>query len=438
VFSDVERGTVGGVSVGGVTALFELDAEAVRCPYPRYDAVRAEQPVVFVPAIECWLVTRYADIVHVARNPQTFSSIMPTGPVLARQQGDAIGALLNDEPELAARMSAMRSGVRVLLSADPPDHVRQRKLVNRAFTPPKVKELEPRIRAVAEGLVDGFAPRGEVDIVAEYGVPLPLTIIAEALGVADDELPRFKRWSDDFVALIGNHDIGRDEVRDVLKSQFEFFDYFGARIAERRAEAREDMISDLVAATIDEHPLSDEEILAMLNQFLVAGNETTTKLIASSMRLLLERPDELARLRADPSRIPAFIEESLRLEPPVQGLYRTAIADTEVGGVPVKAGDHLLLAYAAGNRDEERFARPGDVDPERPGLMSHLAFGHGEHFCLGAALARAEGRIAIEVLLERLDDLRPADGVDVAALEYEPSYVLHGLKRLPVAFTVRS
>jgi cytochrome P450 len=426
------------VSAGGVSALFELDADAVRCPYPHYDAMRAEHPVAYIPAIECWLVTRYADIVHIARNPQTFSSIMPTGPVLNRQQGDAIGALLADEPELAARMSAMRGGVRVLLSADPPDHVRQRKLVNRAFTPPKVKELEPRIRAVAEALVDGFAPRGEVELVSEFGVPLPLTIIAEALGVADDDLPRFKRWSDDFVALIGNHDIGRDELRDVLKSQFEFFEYFGARITERRAEPRPDMISDLVAATIDEHPLSDEEILAMLNQFLVAGNETTTKLIASAMRLLLEQPDELARLRDDPARIPAFIEEALRLEPPVQGLYRTAVVDTEVGGIAIKAGDHLLLAYAAGNRDEDRFACPADIDPERPGLMSHLAFGHGEHFCLGAALARSEGRIALEVLLERLDDLRPADGVDLAALDYEPSYVLHGLKRLPIAFTMRS
>ncbi len=425
------------MSVGDLTAVFELDADAVRCPYPHYDAVRAEQPVVFVPEIECWLVTRYADIVHVARDPQTFSSIMPTGPVLARQQREAIGTLLADEPELAARMSRMRSGVRVLLSADPPDHVRQRKLVNRAFTPPKVKQLEPRIRAVAEELVDGFAPRGEVDVVAEYGVPLPLTIIAEALGVADDELPRFKRWSDDFVALIGNHEIDRDQLRSVLRSQVEFFEYFGARVTERRAAPRHDLISELVGAELDEHPLSDDEILAMLSQFLVAGNETTTKLIASSVRLLLERPDELARLRDDRARIPAFIEESLRLEPPVQGLYRTAVVDTDVGGVPIKAGDHLLLAYAAGNRDEGRFACPADIDPERPGLMSHLAFGHGEHFCLGAALARAEGRIAIEVLLERLDDLRPADGVDLAGLEYEASYVLHGLKRLPIAFTVR-
>ena len=174
----------------------------------------------------------------------------------------------------------------------------------------------------------------------------------------------------------------------------------------------------------------------MLNQFLVAGNETTTKLIASAVRLLLEHPTSSERLRADPARIPGFVEEALRLEPPVQGLYRTAVVDTEVGGVPIAAGDHLLLVYAAGNRDERplRRARPRSTRAGR-GSMSHLAFGHGEHFCLGAALARAEGRIALEVLLERLDDLRPADGVDLDRLDYEPSYVLHGLRRLPLAFT---
>jgi len=349
-----------------------------------------------------------------------------------------VEGLLADDPELAARMVRMRGGTRVLLSADPPDHARQRKLVNRAFTPPKVRELEPRIREVANQLVDEFIGRGEVDLVPEFGVPLPLTIIAEALGVADDELPKFKKWSDDFVALIGNHDIGADELRAVLLSQFEFFEYFGAKIAERRLAPGIDLISDLVTATIDDAPLSDDEILAMLNQFLVAGNETTTKLIASSVRLLLDDPAHIDALRADPGLIPGFVEESLRLEPPVQGLYRTATVDTEIGGVPIKAGEHLMLVYAAGNRDEDKFVDAPTIDPCRPAVMSHLAFGHGEHFCVGSALARAEGRIALEVLLDRLDDLRYADGVEPGSLQYERSYVLHGLHALPIAFAARS
>ena len=426
------------MSVGEVTRVFALEPHALRCPYPHYDRVRDEQPVVYVPEIECWLVTRYADIVQVARNPQTFSSLMPTGPVLARQQTEAVHALLADEPELAERLKRLRGGVRVLLSADPPDHVRQRKLVNRAFTPPKVKALEPRITEVANLLVDAFAPRGRAELVHEYGVLLPLTIIAECLGVPDADLPQFKQWSDDFVAVIGNHAMSRDQLRSLLLSQYEFYEYFGAKVAERRADPRTDLISDLVEARIEDEPLRDEEVLAMLNQFLVAGNETTTKLIASSVRLLLQEPERMAALRGDPAAIAAFVEEALRLEPPVQGLYRTAVSDTEVGGVPIAAGQHLMLVYAAGNRDAARFEEPACLDPDRPHLMSHLAFGSGEHFCLGAALARAEGRIALEVLLDRLDDLRPDDGVDLDRLDYEPSYVLHGIRRLPVAFTARS
>ncbi len=426
------------VAVRDVATLFNLDPAALRCPYPYFERVRDDHPVVFVPEIECWLVTRYVDIVQVARDPHTFSSNMPTGPVLARQQLEAVHALLADEPELAARLGRQRAGTRVLLGADPPEHARQRKLVNRAFTPPKVHALEPRVREVANELVDAFVARGRAEIVHEYGVLLPLTIIAECLGVADDELPRFKKWSDDFTALIGNHNLTREQLRSLLLSQSEFFTYFTARIDERRAEPREDLISDLVEATIDEVPLSNDEILGMLNQFLVAGNETTTKLIASAVRLLLDEPERMDRLRTEPDLIGPFVEEALRLEPPVQGLYRTAVTDTEVGGVSIKAGDHVLLMYAAGNRDAARFAEPERLDPHRPHLMSHLAFGSGEHFCLGAAFARAEGRIAIEVLLDRLVDIRPADGVDLARLDYEPSYVLHGIKELPIEFTGRA
>lgn len=419
----------------GLGSVFGLEPDALRCPYPHFDRAREEQPVAFVPDIECWLVTSYADIVHVARDPHTFSSIMPTGPVLARQQLEGIMAIFADEPELAARLGRPAAKARVLIGADPPDHARQRKLVNRAFTPPKVKVLEPRILDVANELVDAFAAEGEVEIVRDYAVLLPLTIIAECLGVADDDLPRFKRWSDDLTGLIGNHAMTREQTRSLLLSQQEFFVYFGERIEERRAQPREDLISDLVEAMIDEVPLSNDEILGMLSQFLVAGNETTTKLIASAVRVLLEQPERIDALRGDPAGIPPFLEEVLRLEPPVQGLYRTATTDTEVGGVAIKAGEHLLLMYAAGNRDGERFAEPLCIDPDRPYLMSHLSFGAGEHFCLGSALARAEGRIAIEVLLDRLADLRPADGVDLARLEYEPSYVLHGIKELRVAFT---
>jgi cytochrome P450 len=422
-------------TLGDVDKLFALDTEVLKCPYPHFDKLREEQPVVYAPEIESYLVTRYEDIVAIARRPDAFSSIMPTGPVLARQQMETLQSLLAEDAELAEKLSRQRRGTRVLLSADPPDHGRQRRLVNRAFTPPKVKALEPRIREVAHQLVDTFAGRGSAELVHEYGVLLPLTIIAECLGVADDDLPIFKRWSDDFVAAIGNHNMSKDDLRSLLLSQSEFFVYFTQKIAERQAEPRQDLITDVVQAELDGEPLSTEEMLAMFNQFLVAGNETTTKLIASSVRLLLEQPELVARLRAEPALIPGFVEEALRLEPPVQGLWRTALEDVEVGGVAVPKGSHLMLVYAAGNRDERLFPDAATADPCRSNSMRHLAFGHGEHYCIGSALARAEGRIAIEVLLERLDDLKPAE--DLRGLEYEHSYVLHGLQRLPVTFTAR-
>ncbi len=424
-------------AVGDVHRLFQLDPEALACPYPVFEALREEQPVVYVPEVECFVVTRYDDIVHVSRHPELFSSIMPTGPVLARQQAETLQALLSEEPELAAKLKRLRGGVRVLLSADPPDHGRQRRLVNRAFTPPKVKALEPRIREVAHQLVDAFIARGEAEIVHEYGVLLPLTIIAECLGVADHDLPRFKRWSDDFVAAIGNHDMSKAQLRSLLLSQNEFFVYFQDLIEQRRVAPGDDLISDVVHAELDGELLSDDEMLAMFNQFLVAGNETTTKLLASSVRILLEQPELASRLRDDPSLIAGFVEEALRLETPVQGLYRTATADTEIGGVAIPKGGHVLVMYASGNRDAATFPEPTAADPCRHNSMRHLSFGHGEHYCLGSALARAEGRIGIEVLLERLDDLAPADGVDLGHLAYEPSYVLHGLRELRIRFPPR-
>jgi cytochrome P450 len=420
-------------AVDNLLPLFHLNEDALRCPYPLFDAVREEASVVFVPEIECFLVTRHADICEVARNPTVFSSIMPTGPILAKQQAASVAALFAEEPELAAKLTRLRGGTRVLLSADPPDHSRQRKLVNRAFTPPKVKAIEPRITEVAHALIDAFVDRGTVELVHEFGVLLPLTIIAECLGVADDDLPVFKKWSDDFVAAIGNHKMDKSQLRSLLLSQNEFFVYFQDKINERRASPRADLISDVIDARLDGEPLSDEEMLAMFNQFLVAGNETTTKLIAASARMLAERPELQQRLREHPELIAGFVEEALRLEAPVQGLYRTAVEDAVVGGVEVPKGSHLMLIYAAGNRDHRLFPDPETPDPERSNALRHLAFGHGEHFCIGSALARAEGRIAVEALLSRLDNISLAPD---NRFDFEPSYVLHGLKELHLAFDV--
>lgn len=414
-------------------AIFTLDPDAIRCPYPIFDDLRNESPVYWSETGECFMVTRHADIVEISTNPQMFRSLMPTGPIVARQQLEAVTRLLENDEGLSATMQQRGSGAnRVLLSADPPEHGQQRSKVSRIFTPRQMAKREPYVRGIANTLVDAFIENGEVELVEHYGVLLPLTVIADYLGVGRDEMPQFKQWSDDFVALLGNHAMSDDEMATVMRSQLEFFRYFEGLIEKRRGQGGDDLVS-LVVTAGEEGPnqLTVPEMLSMLNQFLVAGNETTTKLIVSATRLMLEH-DLADTLRADPALIPNFLEECLRLEAPVQCLYRQAAEDTEVGGVPIPAGASLMLVYAGANYDEEFFDCPHELRHDRDNAVQHLSFGKGEHFCIGAALARLEARIAFEVLLDRCDDL--ALHPDKNRFEYEPSYLLHGLKELWVTF----
>jgi cytochrome P450 len=417
-----------------VGSLFALEPDAVRCPHVALGALREESPVRWIAEIEAYAVTRYDDIVEVNRHPELFSSTMATGPVFARQLMETITSLLDDEAFRDAVAPRLGRGLATaLLNADPPLHSRQRALVNRAFSLRKAREREAAIVEITDGLIDRFVERGEAELVTELAVPLPLTVIAQLLGVPTDDMDAFKRWSDDFVVAIGNHNLSKDDLAAMLRSQGEFFEYFGAQIADRRVAPRDDVVSDVVHARIDSEELTEAEMLSMFSQFLVAGNETTTKLIASAVLWLVRRPDLADRLRAQPGDVAPFIEEILRLEAPVQGLFRVATADTTVGGVDIPSGAAVWLAYASGNRDGSAYTDADECLVDREPGKPHLAFGVGEHFCLGASLARVESQVAIQRLLARLDDIRLA--VPDEDLGYEPSYVLHGLHRLPITFT---
>jgi cytochrome P450 len=379
-------------------------------------------------------VTRYEDIAAILKDPGRFSSIQATGPVLSRQINEGVAELVaSGDAGIEATLQRVNRGrTQVLLSADPPLHARQRKLVNRAFTQRRVKEADTSIRDIAEKLVDGFSGAGRVELVSAFAVPLPLSVIADRLGVSREGMADFKRWSDDFTAAIGNHHMSPAELRSMLVSQAEFFTYFEARVDERKQEPGDDLLSEIANATLpDGDRLTTPEILGMLNQILVAGNETTTKLLAFAMRTLASDPELAGRLRADPALVEPFVEEMLRLEAPVQGLYRQAVESCEVAGVAIPAGASLWLAYSSANHDPSVFAKPEELDLARTFSRPHLAFGFGEHFCLGAALARAEARIGITVLLERLRDLA-LDGNN--RFEYEHSYALHGLRELWLTF----
>lgn len=422
----------------GLEELLDLAPRAVACPHQVFAPLRDQGPLHFIEETGCYAVTRFDDVFDVVRDPVRFSSRMPTGPHAGAALMARIGEVAASSPEMAAMVGkAFSRSSSVLLSADPPDHGRQRRLVNTAFGPKRVGAMEAAIVAIANDLVDAFIERGEVDLVTEFAVGLPLTVIAKALGVEDRELATFKSWSDVLVVLVGNHKPSLEQIAEYVRVQVEFADYFSDKIDQRRAEPKDDLITDVVQARIKEDDGSETELtvpemLSMFQQFLVAGNETTTKLIASMMRLLVENPEVLSEVQADPTLADKLVEEALRLETPVQGLYRQANVATEVGGCPVEAGSHLWVLYASGNRDERKFPEPDRLDLHRENLKQHLSFSQGPHYCIGATLARAEGRVAVQTLLARLRNI--AFHPTKNTFEYEPSYVLHGLKHLWLTF----
>ena len=415
------------------TRLFnDLEPELVRCPYGVYQELR-DAPPAYVPELEAYPVTRFADIQQVLNDAGTFSSHMVKGPVPMREMMGQLTTLAAEDPEFAAMLENDIMMAPVLLAANGPEHRRRRALVNKAFTPRRIKTMEADVADLAHRLIDGFADRGEAELVSEFARPLPLTVIARAIGVPDDNLATFTRWSADLFAPLGVNRPTKEMMEAFLRSQTEFVAYFSERIAERQEHPGDDILSDLVRAEEDGHRLTRTETLVICFELLAAGNETTTNLISTTMLMLIERPELMSAVRAEPAELPALIEESLRLEGPIQSFYRTAVVDTELGGVAIPAGSHLLVVYGSANRDERQFAQPEDIDLGRTNARTHVAFGRGAHACPGSLLARTEGRIALETLLSRLDDIEL--GAAAEALAYVPSYVARGVLGLPLRFT---
>lgn len=391
-----------------------FDPATLAEPYELHAALREQAPVYEVPGIGIFLVSTYALVLEVLGDPERYSS-----RVGAQAGGDA--------PELRAVSARGYPPVDTLLTCDPPAHARYRQLVAHAFPARRVARLEDYVRRLAVELLEGFAADGAVDLVSRFAVPLPLTVIADQLGVPRRDMALFKKWSDDSVAPLGGM-IPAERRRACAESIVEFQHYMVRRIEERRAEPRDDILSDLVAARVSgEVPLDLPEMLSILQQFLVAGNETTASLIASATLLLLRNPDELARVTGDPSLVPNMVEEALRLESPVQALFRVATRETDLGGVRIPTGARLAVLYASANRDAAQFPDPHRFDVRRENARSHLAFGRGEHFCIGAALARKEAVVAFETLLPRLRGLRLRKDRE---LVYEPSFILRRLRTL--------
>ena len=421
-----------------LTALIDREQDAIGCPYPIFSALRDESPIHFSDKLGTWVCTKYEDIMEILHDTDRFSSLMPTGPRDGRSGFATAMEELAADPSMAEyfqKFLANAANAAVLLNADPPEHRRQRKAVNRAFRPTRLRGMEPMIEEVTSELIQEIVDKGESEFVSEFAVGLPMTIIAVALGVETDDLATFKRWSDDLVMPVGNPDPTTEKVRDYLISLSEFNEFFGNLLQLRRQDPHEDIISDVATAEVNDEMLNEAEMLSMLQQFLVAGNETTTKLLTNLMHHLAEEDGLEERLRDDPSLIDNFIEEGLRFEAPVGGLFRMAKEDTMVGETQLREGDHIWLIFAAANRDPDMFSQPDTFSVDRENARDHLAFGHGEHFCIGAMLARLEARIAVEQILERLQNIRLIDGRN--NFEYEDTFVLRGLKELHIAFDAR-
>lgn len=406
-----------------------FDPDTLQCPYPHYAQMRDEQPVKYIESLQVYLVTRHETVLGILRDPDRYSSKFgSTGMPMSDADRRAITDVFK---EGYPRVSTM-------LTADLPEHTRYRRLVSKAFTPKVVAQLEPAIRAITTRLIDSWLDDGQIEFVEQFGVPLPVEVIAMALNVPDSRLADFKRWSDDSIAGIGTQ-LSLEARLAAERGVNEYQHYFAAELERRRTDPQDDLLTALLNARIDDddldvddkRPLDMPEMLGIVQQLLVAGNETTTKLLTELMRLFGEHPEQWELLKADPSRAPAVVEEGLRLSTPTQGMFRIATEDHELEGVHIPAGARLVIVFASANRDAALYEDGDSFDPDRDNLRDHLAFGKGIHFCLGANLSRLEAKVALEELSRRIDSFTLSDTNEY---RYFASFMLRGLERLDIDF----
>jgi cytochrome P450 len=320
----------------------------------------------------------------------------------------------------------MSAVARQMLFLDPPDHTRVRSRVNKAFTSRVVEGLRPRMQAIIDGLLDRAQEAGRMDVVQDFAYPLPAIVIAELLGVPAEDRGQFIKWSGDFGTLLEDG-VSLEGAVQALRGVVEFISYFRALIAARRNAPRDDLLQGLIAAREQNDALSEEELLGNCILLLAAGHGTTTHLIGNGTLALLRHPDQLRRLRDDPSLAPSAVNELLRYDSPVQMTGRVAVVEMRIGGKTIEPGQGVTLRLGAANRDPERFPDPDRLDLARPDLR-HVAFGHGIHFCVGAPLARIEGQMAFTSLLTRF----PTLDLETDTPDWEPGIVFRGLRSLPV------
>lgn len=378
-------------------------------PYPYYAYMRRQAPVYWVEPLHAWAVSRYDDVFFVQKNPQLFSS----------SNFFALVPLEDKDPT--------REGTHIIAS-DPPAHTRLRKLANRAFTPRIIQALELHIREIVSELLDRMEERGSCDVMTDLAMPLPIIVIAELLGVERERREDFRRWTDAFVRIAGGLATGED-LDQLHQDMGAMHIYFQQMIEVRRKAPKADFISALIQAQDEEQRLTAGEVFNLATFVLIAGNETTRNLIGNTTLALLQNQQELAKVHANPALLPALVEEGLRYDSPIQVVHRLAVQDVEVAGTMIRAGTPVLVLVGSANRDERMFADPDRFDVTRSNAQDNIAFGFGIHFCLGAPLARLEGRIALEMMLARFPRLAQRDE---PIEKNSVLYIQRGLNKLPV------
>ncbi len=389
-------------------------------PHDQWARLRAQQPVFFHERWHAypphWAITKYNDIVYVSRNPTLFIS--------------GLGITAGNDPHHPEEDAGLGT---MMITSDPPRHVRLRRLVNKGFTPRAIGELESHVRRIVTRILDNVQGKGECDFVLEVSSILPLAVICDMMGVPEPDWPRmFDLTNRTLGAEDPEYQVeGVDANQTGYLARMEMFQYFAKMVAERQYQKKEDLVTTLVDSDIDGEKLTDEEILFFCFLLIVAGNETTRNATTGGLLALFDHPEQRERLQNDRSLLPTAIEEILRWTSPVTHMSRTATQDTEVGGQLIRTNEKLVMWYPSANRDEAIFPNPFRFDePRTPN--EHIAFGIGEHFCLGASLARLELRVMFEELLQRLPDIQPA-----GPPERLRSNFIGGIKHLPVRFTAR-
>jgi cytochrome P450 len=395
----------------------------IQNPYPVYTYLRENEPVRWNPMFVSFMLTRYDDVSMVFSDPRRFSSDIWTG------LPEAIGFTGEDEsgqnlrkiiPFLAYNLQGM----------DPPGHTRQRALMMQTFTPRLIESFRPTAQKLVDELIDQRLPHGNMDLVADLAYPLPSNVILDLLGIPRSGRPYIRASSEAINEFVATIIFTGPQVWPRLAGVFaEVTAYLKSLIAERRKHPGEDLLSKMVQAEENGDMLSEDEIVIATNFLLFAGHETTANLIAVGMYYLMQNPDQMAQLRADPSKIPAAVEELLRYVSPVHTLARRSSQEVTIRGVTIPKDSSIYLLIGAANRDPEKFPDPEKLDINRPPVRS-LGFGYGIHYCIGAALARLESQVAFETITRRL----PAIQMTVETPKFRPNYSLRGLKSLPVAF----